>query len=55
MADIPNEAEARAAFVIPAKAGIPNLQPFGVCDTGDAHLLGYEYMDSRLRGNDGVI
>jgi hypothetical protein len=51
---IPNETETRAHFVIPAKAGIHNLQTFGVCCIGDAHALGSEYMDSRLRGNDGV-
>jgi hypothetical protein len=52
---IPNEAETRARFVIPAKAGIHNLQTFGVCDIGDAHLLGSEFMDSRFRGNDEVF
>ena len=58
MADAPhisNKAETHAPFVIPAKAGIYNLQTFGVCDTGAAHLLGSEFMDSRLRGNDGVF
>lgn len=35
------------------KAGIHNLQTFGICGNGDAHLLGSEFMDSRLRGNDG--
>ncbi len=44
-----------ATFVIPAKAGIHNLQIFGVCGIGDAHAFDSEYMDSRLRGNDGVI
>ena len=38
--------------VIPAQAGIHNLQTFGICGNGDAHLLGSEFMDSRLRGND---
>ena len=52
---IPEEVETRATFVIPAKAGIHNLQTFGVCDTGDAHTHGSEFMDSRLRGNDGVF
>jgi hypothetical protein len=51
---IPNESETRTRFVIPAKAGIHNLQTFGVCCTGDAHALDSEYMDSRLRGNEGV-
>jgi len=55
MADIPNEAEARATFVIPAQAGIHNLYTFGVCNTGDAYAFDSEFMDSRLRGNDGVF
>ena len=58
MADTPtisNETKTCARFVIPAQAGIHNLGTFGVCGTGDAHALGSEYMDSRLRGNDGVI
>ena len=52
---IPNESETRAPFVIPAQAGIHNLQTFGICGNGDARILGSEFMDSRLRGNDGVI
>jgi hypothetical protein len=52
---IPNETETHAPFVIPAKAGIHNLQTFGVCGIGDAHAFGSEFMDSRLRGNDGVF
>ncbi len=52
---IPNKAETRSSFVITAKAGIHNIQTFGVCETGDAHAPGCGFMDSRLRGNDGVI
>ncbi len=52
---IPNETETRTRFVILAKAGIHNLQTFGVRGSGDARALGSEYMDSRLRANDGVF
>jgi hypothetical protein len=52
---IPNLAETRACFVIPAKAGIHGHLVWGFCGNGSAYSVGSVFMDSRLRGNDGVV
>ncbi len=52
---IPNEQETRARFVIPAKAGIHKLLIAGVGGNDGANSVDSVFMDSRLRGNDGVV
>ena len=52
---IPNEAETRATFVIPAKAGIHEHLGEGVRGNGGDQSVDSVFMDSRLRGNDGVV
>jgi hypothetical protein len=52
---IPNKSETRTCFVIPAQAGIHEHRLSGVRGTCGAFSVGSMFMDSRLRGNDGVV